>query len=137
MEVTAKRAIIAAIAIFSIAPATRSLPGSVTKIAERRLEHGPAPGQGSERLQAHRRPHQEDVSDRLSDDGALDASNIEVSVTNGEVQLNGSVSSKWAKRRAEDCAENVSGVTNVQNNLRIETADTGTIQQNPNLTDLS
>ncbi len=25
----------------------------------------------------------------------------------------------------EDCAENVSGVTNVQNNLRIETADTG------------
>lgn len=80
---------------------------------------------------------QEDVSDRLSDDGALDASNIEVSVTNGEVQLNGSVSSKWAKRRAEDCAENVSGVTNVQNNLRIETADTGTVQQNPNLTDLS
>ncbi|MCA1490299.1 BON domain-containing protein [Ensifer sp. NBAIM29] len=62
---------------------------------------------------------QEDVSDRLSDDGALDASDIEVSVSNGEVQLSGFVNSKWAKRRAEDCAEDVSGVTNVQNNIRV------------------
>ncbi len=62
---------------------------------------------------------QEDVSDRLSDDGALDASDIEVSVSNGEVQLSGFVDSKWAKRRAEDCAEDVSGVTNVQNNIRV------------------
>ncbi len=62
---------------------------------------------------------QEDVSDRLSDDGALDASDIEVSVTNGEVQLSGFVESKWAKRRAEDLAENVSGVSYVQNNIRV------------------
>lgn len=62
---------------------------------------------------------QEDVSDRLTDDGALDASDIEVSVANGEVQLSGFVDSKWAKRRAEDCAEDVSGVTNVQNNIRL------------------
>ncbi|WOS62481.1 BON domain-containing protein [Sinorhizobium fredii] len=65
---------------------------------------------------------QEDVSDRLSDDGALDASDIEVSVTGGEVQLNGFVESKWAKRRAEDLAENVSGVGHVQNNIRVRGA---------------
>jgi osmotically-inducible protein OsmY len=65
---------------------------------------------------------QEDVSDRLSDDGALDASDIEVSVANGEVQLSGFVESKWAKRRAEDLAENVSGVHHVQNNVRVRDA---------------
>ncbi|ACP26777.1 hypothetical protein NGR_c30400 [Sinorhizobium fredii NGR234] len=65
---------------------------------------------------------QEDVSDRLSDDGALDASDIEVSVTGGEVQLSGFVESKWAKRRAEDLAENVSGVGHVQNNIRVRSA---------------
>ncbi|WEX73813.1 BON domain-containing protein [Sinorhizobium numidicum] len=70
---------------------------------------------------------QEDVSDRLSDEGALDASDIEVSVVNGEVQLSGFVDSKWAKRRAEDCVEGVSGVTHVQNNIRVRTAGaTGT-----------
>jgi hypothetical protein len=67
---------------------------------------------------------QEDVSDRLSDDGALDASDIEVSVANGEVLLSGFVDSRWAKRRAEDCAEDVSGVTHVQNNIRVRTSGT-------------
>lgn len=67
---------------------------------------------------------QEDVSDRMSDDGALDASDIEVSVRGGEVTLSGFVDSKWAKRRAEDCAEDVSGVTNVQNNIRVRGAET-------------
>ncbi|MDX0439905.1 BON domain-containing protein [Sinorhizobium medicae] len=105
--------------------------------AERRREMDRHRGKGPKGYRRTDSRIQEDVSDRLSDDGALDASNIEVSVTNGEVQLNGTVSSKWAKRRAEDCAENVSGVTNVQNNLRIEPADTSTVQQNPNLTDLS
>ncbi|MDX1198607.1 BON domain-containing protein [Sinorhizobium medicae] len=62
---------------------------------------------------------QEDVSDRLSDEGMLDASDIAVSVANGEVQLSGLVDSKWAKRRAENCADAVSGVKHVQNNLRV------------------
>jgi hypothetical protein len=34
--------------------------------------------------------------------------------------LAGTVDSRDQKRRAEDCAENVSGVRNVQNNLRVE-----------------
>jgi hypothetical protein len=61
----------------------------------------------------------EDVSDRLTDDWVVDASDIEVRVANGEVTLAGTVDSRRAKRRAEDCAENVSGVRNVQNNLRV------------------
>jgi osmotically-inducible protein OsmY len=62
----------------------------------------------------------EDVSDRLTDDWLIDASNIEVLVVDCEVTLTGSVDSRDAKRRAEDMAESVSGVKNVQNNLRVQ-----------------
>ena len=62
----------------------------------------------------------EDVNDRLSDDPYVDASEIEVSVSNGEVTLSGTVDSREAKRRAEDIAERVSGVRHVQNNLRVQ-----------------
>lgn len=64
----------------------------------------------------------EDVSDRLTDDWLVDASNIEVTVIGGEVTLAGTVDSRDAKHRAEDCAESVSGVRNVQNNLRVQQA---------------
>ncbi|MXQ14784.1 BON domain-containing protein [Microvirga makkahensis] len=66
----------------------------------------------------------EDVSDRLTDDPYVDASEIEVSVSNCEVTLSGTVDSREAKRRAEDCAERVSGVTHVQNNLRVQQQST-------------
>ena len=62
----------------------------------------------------------DDVSDRLTDDWLVDASEIEVTVSSGEVTLSGFVSSRDAKRRAEDCAEEVSGVRHVQNNLRVQ-----------------
>jgi osmotically-inducible protein OsmY len=64
----------------------------------------------------------EDVSDRLSDDDMVDASDIEVTVSNREVTLSGTVDSRAARRRAEDCAEAVSGVSYVQNNLRVKGA---------------
>ena len=62
----------------------------------------------------------EDVNDRLTDDWVVDASDIEVAVRNGDVTLSGTVDSRQAKRRAEDCAESASGVRNVQNNLRVQ-----------------
>jgi hypothetical protein len=61
----------------------------------------------------------DDISDRLSDDDRLDASDIEVKVEAGEVTLNGHVASREDKRRAEDLAESVSGVRHLQNNLRV------------------
>ena len=45
---------------------------------------------------------QEDISQRLSDDHELDASNIEVTVRNGEVTLQGTVTERRAKRLAEE-----------------------------------
>ena len=67
----------------------------------------------------------EDVSDRLTDDPYVDASGIEVSVSEGEVLLNGTVNSRADKRRAEDIAESVSGVKHVQNNLRVPPLSSG------------
>jgi len=62
----------------------------------------------------------EDVSDRLTDDAWLDAQGIEVLVSDAEVTLSGTVRSREDKKRAEALAETVSGVDNVQNNLRVD-----------------
>lgn len=61
----------------------------------------------------------EDISDKLTDDPFIDASEIEVAVANAEVTLNGSVDSRAARRRVEDLCERCSGVAHVQNNLRV------------------
>ena len=66
----------------------------------------------------------EDVNDRLSDDDWLDATEIEVQVSSCEVTLTGSVDSREDRRRAEDLAEQVSGVKHVQNNLRVNQSTT-------------
>ena len=49
----------------------------------------------------------------------MDASDIEVHVDSGRVQLKGWVHDRMSKREAEECIENLKGVTDVQNQLRI------------------
>ncbi|WP_207497292.1 BON domain-containing protein [Aridibaculum aurantiacum] len=61
----------------------------------------------------------DDVSDRLMDDPYVDASDIEVTVENAEVVLTGTVNSRYIKRRAEDLADMVMGVKNVENRLKV------------------
>jgi osmotically-inducible protein OsmY len=61
----------------------------------------------------------EDICERLARHGLIDASRIEVAVIQGEVTLRGSVSSRGAKRMAEETAESVSGVRQLQNQLRV------------------
>jgi|GEM_PF-853868 len=71
----------------------------------------------------YRRPDErirEDINDRLTEHEYLDASDIEVTVIGGEVILSGEVDNRHAKRLAEDIAESVTGVSNVQNNLRVQ-----------------
>ncbi|MFZ5719437.1 MAG: BON domain-containing protein [Pseudomonadota bacterium] len=62
----------------------------------------------------------EDVHQRLTDDSWLDASHINVSVSGGEVTLSGTVEDRESKHRAERIVEDLSGVTHVQNNLRVD-----------------
>jgi hypothetical protein len=67
----------------------------------------------------------EEINDRLTDNDWLDASDVEVTVISGEAVLSGTVDSRYSKRLAEDIAESVTGVTNVQNNLRVQNYQTG------------
>ncbi len=64
----------------------------------------------------------ETVCEALLDDDHVDATNIDVSVKNGEVTLSGTVDDRQQKRRAEDCVERLSGVQDVINQLRIKTS---------------
>jgi BON domain len=73
----------------------------------------------------------EEIGDRMTENDWLDASDVDVSVVGGEVTLSGSVDSRYAKRLAEDIAESVAGVRNVQNNLRVRGQEAGEI--NPGL----
>jgi osmotically-inducible protein OsmY len=61
----------------------------------------------------------EDVCDRLTEDGRVDATDVEVLVNSGEVTLSGAVTSRGQKRYAEDIVEDVTGVREVHNNLRV------------------
>jgi osmotically-inducible protein OsmY len=68
----------------------------------------------------------EDVCDRLADSWDVDASEIEVRVSNGEVTLSGCVNDRHQKRCAEDLVENLSGVREVNNQLRVTRGDGST-----------
>jgi osmotically-inducible protein OsmY len=65
---------------------------------------------------------EEDVNEALSQDGDLDASELQVKVHNGEVTLSGTVSDRESKRRAEDLVERCSGVQDVRNEIRVQRA---------------
>jgi osmotically-inducible protein OsmY len=63
---------------------------------------------------------EEDVCERLTEDPYIDASDIEVRVRDREVTLAGTVGTREDKRRAERLVEEIGGVEQVQNNLRID-----------------
>ena len=77
-------------------------------------------GRGPKGYQRSDERLQEEISDRLMADRWVDASEIEVRVKNGEVTLTGTVDNRDAKRRAEDIAEQVMGVRDVMNQVRVE-----------------
>ena len=77
-------------------------------------------GKGSKNYQRSTERIVDDIHQRLTDHPALDATDIEVKVENGEVTLTGTVETRQAKRLAEDICEQVSGVSNVENRLRVQ-----------------
>jgi osmotically-inducible protein OsmY len=65
----------------------------------------------------------------------MDASDIEVSVHDGEVTLTGTVLLKSWKRMAEDLADEVPGVREVHNQIRVkrEQEETRTVTPTPSI----
>ncbi len=100
-------------------PSSQYGPGSSTFDSERNRGGAWFTGRGPKGYQRSDERINEDVCDRLCDSGEIDASEVEVRVSGGEVTLTGSVSDRNQKRRAEDLIEQVSGVREVHNNLRV------------------
>jgi hypothetical protein len=71
----------------------------------------------------------EDVCERLTHHSDIDASEIEVKVTNAEVTLSGTVDERSAKRMAEEIVESISGVKDVHNQVRVRDQNSSTQQQ--------
>ena len=80
---------------------------------------GPHTGRGPQGYERSDQAILEDVCERLTRHGEVDASDITVRCEQREVTLEGTVEDRRAKRLAEDTAESVFGVRDVQNRLRI------------------
>jgi hypothetical protein len=76
-------------------------------------------GRGPKGYQRSDERIREDICERLTQHGDIDARDIEVKVAGREITLTGTVPDRPAKRMAEDLAEAVSGVTDVHNQLRV------------------
>jgi osmotically-inducible protein OsmY len=86
----------------------------------RQDENGLHRGKGPRNYQRKDDRILEDINDRLCDNPYVDASEVEVSVANGEVTLIGTVEDRSSKRMIEDIGESVSGVKNIENRLKVK-----------------
>jgi hypothetical protein len=75
-------------------------------------------GRGSKNYRRSDVRIEEDVHEALMRDPYLDATDVDVSVKDGEVTLSGEVTDRQARRRAEECVETCPGVRDVHNNLK-------------------
>jgi len=79
-------------------------------------------GRGPKGYQRSDERIREDVCERLSENDEVDASDIEVTVRDREVTLEGSVETRRMKHLSEDIAESVSGVEDVHNRITVRKA---------------
>lgn len=82
-------------------------------------------GRGPKGYQRSDERIREDVNERLTWHGEIDASEIEVTVNGGEVTLEGTVDNRRTKRIVEDTIEMVRGVNQVHNRLRVQGQNQG------------
>ena len=61
----------------------------------------------------------EDVSEALSQDGDIDASEIEVTIQGGVVTLSGTVPERGMKMAAEMMIDRIAGVIDIHNRVRV------------------
>jgi hypothetical protein len=71
---------------------------------------------------------EEDINERLLNDPYLDATDIVVTVSNGEVTLTGMTPDDWSRRQAENHAYDVGGVLTVQNALQTPSSSEGGVR---------
>ncbi|HEY7232917.1 MAG TPA: BON domain-containing protein [Gemmatimonadaceae bacterium] len=86
---------------------------------EQRQRRGPYVGLGPKGYRRSDERITEEVSDRLMTHPDVDASDVEVRVANGVVTLMGTVEDRHQKRIAEFIAEDIVGVDDVSNELKV------------------
>lgn len=62
----------------------------------------------------------EELNERFMDDELLDATEILLRVEDAKVLLTGEVPERWMKHRAEDIADGVRGVVDIENRIRVD-----------------
>lgn len=94
--------------------------------AERRRrmdkQQGPHSGKGPKGYTRTDDKLKDDINERLYHDSHIDASDVDVTVENGEATLTGTVENKMAKRRIEDIIESIPGVRDVENRLKVKSS---------------
>jgi len=83
-------------------------------------ESGRHTGRGPKNWQRSDDRIREDVNEELTRNPEVDATEIDVQVSGGEVTLSGSVDDRHEKREAEECAWRVSGVKDVHNQIKVK-----------------
>lgn len=72
----------------------------------------------------------EDVCEALSNHYSIDASEVEVNVTEGVLTLSGHVENRHMKRMIEDVVDHVSGITDVNNEIKVQSQTQSHSQSN-------
>jgi len=80
---------------------------------------GPYVGRGPKGYRRSDERIHEDICERLTEHPSIDASDVEVTVSDGDVTLTGRVESRTVKHLTENMVETVSGVKEVHNQLRV------------------
>jgi hypothetical protein len=96
------------------------VPGRGDWRAANWYQAGPYTGRGPRSYMRSDEQLMDEVCERMTEHGFLDASDIDVQVQDGEVTLAGSVPDRRAKRLAEDIADTVYGVQDVHNQLQVQ-----------------
>jgi BON domain-containing protein len=92
--------------------------GLIERVGDRLREGMHRIGKGPKGYKRSDERIREDVCERIARSG-IDADEVEVEVQGGEVTLTGTIRSRDEKRRLEDTIEDVFGVDEVQNHLRV------------------
>jgi hypothetical protein len=82
------------------------------------MVQGPYSGYGPRNYQRPDDRIHEDVCERLTRHGQIDARNVHVDVKDGVVTLHGTVKDRWTKRLVEETVDKAFGVRDVYNALR-------------------
>jgi len=84
---------------------------------------GPHRGKGPAGFRRSDERIHELACEALTDHDEVDATHVEVTVRGGEITLSGEVPDRRTKRLAEECVEEIRGVTDVHNQLHIQSKE--------------